>query len=190
MSLSTVGICNLALGWLGANLITAIDEDSNEAKLCNATFEHSRDACLEDYDWSFAMTRARLTPLTSSPAFGYSNAFQRPSDCVRITAASSSADFNTDTDWRIEEDTIVSDAGTLYIRYVKKITNTAKFTAGFTHALAAKLAADLAVPITGSREMQDLMYKMYEIKRDRAGTMDGLQGKNTPFKSYQLIDKR
>lgn len=190
MALSEVDICNLALGWVGGNLITSLDDATNEARLCKAMYESSRDAALEDRDWTFATSRKYLTPLASAPAFGYSKAFQLPSDCLRVIQVDSDADFNNGENWTREEDTILANVSALYIRYIKQITNPAKFSPGFSHACAARLAADLAIPIAGSKELQALMQDLYIYKRDNAGTSDNMQGKNVVLRSRRLTGVR
>lgn len=190
MALSEVGICNLALGWLGANLITSIDDDTVEGRLCDANYESSRDAALEDRDWTFATSRRSLTLLGTAPAFGYSKAFQLPAECLRVIRACSDVDFLDDTDWVREGNTLLANVDTLYAKYIKRITDTNLFSPLFVQAVAARLATDIAIPITGSRDMQDLMYALYERKISVAGTMDGMQGKNAVLRSNTLIDVR
>lgn len=60
-SLSEVSICNLALQDLGRGLaITALDENSQAARVCRLRYPFARDACLRAYDWNFAAARASL----------------------------------------------------------------------------------------------------------------------------------
>lgn len=190
MALSEVGICNLTLSWLGANLITALTDDSEEARLCNANYDAARDTTLEDRDWTFATSRRTLTPLVATPNFGYAYAFQLPSDCIRVIQVDSDEDQLYGEPWERNEDRILADVSTLYIRYIKRITDTAKFSAGFIQACAAQIGVNIAIAITGSKDMQVLMENMYADKIGRAGTMDGLQGKNKPLRSTQLTRVR
>lgn len=190
MALSEVGICNLTLGWLGANLITALTDDSEEARLCNANYEAARDVTLEDRNWTFATSRRTLTPLSATPDFGFANAFQLPSDCIRVIQADSDEDQTIGAAWERNEDTLLADVDVLYIRYIKRITNTVKFSAGFVQAHAAQIGVNIAIAITGSKDMQALMESMYDDKVGRAGSMDGLQGKNTELRSTKLTKVR
>ena len=190
MALSEVGICNLALGWLGANLITSFTDDSEEARLCNANYEAARDVTLEDRNWTFATSRRTLTPLSADPNIGNSNAFQLPPDCVRVAQADSDEDQTVGESWERNEDTLLSDAAILYIRYIKRITDTAKFSAGFVQACAAQIGVNIAIAITGSKDMQVLMESMYADKIGRAGAMDGLQGKNKELRSTTITKVR
>lgn len=178
--MSEVSICNQGLGWLGGNLISSLADGSNEAKLCNANYANVRDAVLEETEWSFAIKRARITKLVSSPEYGFSSEFQLPSDCIRVLNVQSGGN-NTDPDlpdWQRESNKIVVDADVIYIRYVARITDTSLFTPGFAQALAARLAADLAIPLTNSRQLQADMWKLYNSKLGQAITTDAMQGRS------------
>ena len=50
-------ICNIALGYLGANRITSLDieEDSTEHLLCSENYEILRDAVLEEREWTLQL---------------------------------------------------------------------------------------------------------------------------------------
>ena len=190
MATSTISICNMALGWLGGNLITSLDDESNEAALCKANYEPCRDAVLEDRDWTFATSRQILSPLTASPAFGYAYKYQVPSDLIRILKVSDEPAFVHDFEWERQEDVMLTDAAILYLKYIKRITDPTKFSAGFVHALAARIAMEIALPLTNSPEMHQSMVAMYGTKLERAGAMDGTQGKNEVFRTNRLIGVR
>ena len=51
---SVVDICNEAMDLLGAATITALTENSKEARLCNRRFETVRDAVLRAHTWNVA----------------------------------------------------------------------------------------------------------------------------------------
>ncbi len=55
---SVVDICNEAMDLLGAATITALTENSKEARLCNRRFSTVRDATLRSHSWNCAIARA------------------------------------------------------------------------------------------------------------------------------------
>ena len=57
---SVVDICNEAMDLLGAATITALTENSKEARLCNRRFSTVRDATLRSHTWNCAIARADL----------------------------------------------------------------------------------------------------------------------------------
>lgn len=190
MATTEVNICNIALSWLGASLITALDDETTEAELCNSNYAFSRDVALEDRDWTFATGRDTLTPSVTDPDFGFTYAFDLPAGCLRVIKADSDPYFLTNENWKREEDTIVSNATPMYIKYIKQITDPTKFSPWFVHVCAARLAADIAIAITGSKDIRDLMEQLYEVMLVKGGAMDGLQGKRDELKALKLINAR
>lgn len=189
-AVSEVTICNLALGWLGANLIISLDDAGDEAALCKANYETSRDATLEARNWTFAMSRKVLIPLAEAPAFEYSYQFKLPADLIRVTRVSDEPEFEFSLDWTKEEDKILANVQKLYIRYIKRIEDPQQFTMGFVHAFAARLASDMAIPITNNKDLQQLMMQMYLGKLEVAGSYDGMQGKNIQVRARKLVGVR
>lgn len=189
MATSEVSISNMAIGWLGGNLITSLDDASNEAALCKANYAICRDAVLEDRDWTFAMSRKALSPLTSTP-IGYAYQYQIPSDLIRVVNFSDEPLFVHDLHWERQGDVLVTDAAIVYLKYIMRVTDPTKFSSGFVHALAARIAMEIALPLTNSAEMQQSMSQLFGVKLERAGAMDGMQGKNVPLRTSRLIGVR
>lgn len=181
---SDVGICNQAVAWLGGSLITALTDNTTEARLCDAIYADVRDAVLEAHDWTFAIVRRNLPMSATSPVNGYANAFPIPSDILRIT------DVNDGEDWRVEGDSIVTNEAAVKIRAVAQITDPNKFSALFKQALAARLAADLAISLTRSQKLQAQYYNIYEVKLAQAVANDGMQGKSRRITSTWLRSSR
>jgi len=179
--ISEVSICNQALSWLGANEITSLDDPSKEAEYCRNNYEFLRDAVLEDYDWSFAMARASSTvadldeweqkythpiPLEWIGVWGvYKDiSSQDPRDWVKCTG------------WVVEGGDVLADEPTVYMHGTKRVTDTGKFTNLFVQALATRMAADLAIPLTENRQLQSDMWSIYSQKLVNAAMRDGKQG--------------
>lgn len=207
MATSKVAICNQALGWLGGELITSFDDDSNEAKLCNANYDQLRDAVLEEREWTFAVERIEPSRLTSTPKYGFTYEFQIPATVIRILQVSlkgadagivglSSDIYGTglgdyqEIPWVREGATIRCNAEQIYARVIQQITDTTKHSPAFDQALAARIAMDLAIPLTGSRALQQDMAAMYGEKIRLAASSDGMQGRNTRVRSSVLVSVR
>jgi|AP82_1055514.scaffolds.fasta_scaffold20863_2 hypothetical protein len=155
---SVVDICNRALQKLGASPITALTEDSRNARACNASYEIIRDAELRKHPWSCATSRVQLAPDTATPAFGVDYQYSLPSDFLRILPG------NKITDWQIEGRKLLTDDGiTLDLRYVKRVTDPNEFDALFINLLATRLAFELCEIITQSNTKKDFLMKDYEF---------------------------
>lgn len=211
MATSTVSICNQALGWLGADSILSINDPSKEAQLCKENFDALRDTVLEEREWTFAVRRLYLTPLVATPVYGYANNFLLPADVLRvlnIPGAPGGVVGGIDAlnggrgadsgqglaDWRVESidagRVIVANVSAVYCRVIWRVVNEQIWSAMFTQALAARLAADLAMPLVNSRSLQQDMWKLYTSKLSAAATMDGMQGKGEVKRASNLTNVR
>lgn len=154
-----VSICSNALRRLGDDPITSLTDDTERARLCNALYEDARDLTLRSHPWNFAITRASLAQLSSTPAYGFDHMYALPTDpyCLRVLEM----EF-ADYIFKIENDAtngrvLLTNEGTAKILYIAKITNPTLFDSMFVETLTTKLSSDLAYPITGSVQLQTQM---------------------------------
>lgn len=183
-------IINLALSMLSANTITAPTDDSEEAKLANLHYEPARDATLESHDWTFARIRFQPSLDATPPLFGYANQFTIPTEVLRVTSCDrvdqSPGNYRVgDTvyqpeqvDWQREGTKILTNEDVLYCRGTRKVTDEASFSALFVHALAAKLAVLMALPLTQSNTIAQNMAGMFEVFIRDAVPRDAQQGRS------------
>ncbi len=185
-----VGICNLALGWVGAKLITSIDDDATGAELCKANWDAVRDAVLEARAWTFAVERANLAADPVAPAYGWAARYQVPADRLRVLEAddgSGRADF----EWQREGAYLVTDqAAPLYIRYLKRVEDPALWSPIFAIAMSYRLAVVLSVPLTENRSLQADLWKLYDQALREAATRDGMQGRSEQVRPSSLAARR
>jgi hypothetical protein len=181
---SEVSICNQAISWLGGNRIISIsDIDGSspiEAILCKDNYAPIRDAVLSEAAWTFATTRFIPVADAASPAYGYSTAFKIPTEILTILEVQrdpNNANGSGDIDWRREGNLILCDEKIIYVKAIQRVKDPSKFHPTFIQALAARLAAELAIPLTGNRQLQADMFSLYQEKLDTAMYVDGSQGK-------------
>lgn len=191
---SEVSICNLALSWLAGNLIISLDDEAKEAALCKANYDSSRDAVLEDRAWTFATQRYYWTPVSTAPVYGYSHAFLINPEVIRVLevrgTSSTVANGPSDLDWRREGNLILCDAEEIYVKAIRRIEDTSKFPPAFVQCLAARIAADIAIPLTESANYQQQMWTLYMKKLEDAMATDGMQGSTDIIESLELIKVR
>ena len=173
-----VSICSNALRRLGDEPITSLTDDTERARLCNAFYADARDACLRSHPWNFAITRASLAQLSATPVYGFDYQFALPTDpfCLRVLAMEFE-DYvfkveNLSTQGRV----LLTDQETAKIIYIARVTDTTLFDSLFVDTLVAKLAADLAYPVTNSLKVQEQMYKLFQLKLSEARSIDGQEG--------------
>lgn len=190
---SEVSICNQALSWLGGNLIISLDDQITEAQLCKANYAELRDAVLEEGEWTFATKRFKLLPSPDAPVYGYSHKFEIPNEVMVVKKATNykgNANDSNEFDWRREGDYILANVDVVYIKAIVRITDVKKFNATFNQALAARIAADIAVPLTESSTKEDRMWNKYLIAMSLALPVDGMQGKSDKLRSNSGIVRR
>lgn len=193
MAASEVTICNLALSWLAGNLIISLNDEGVEAQLCKANYELSRDAVLEAMAWTFATKRYRLTPESNAPAWGYAFQFTIPSDVITVLEVTNIGDTPNganDLDWRREGNLILCDADVVYIKAIFRQEDPIRYPPNFIQAVAARLAAEIAVPLTESMQLMTMMEGKYKDRLLIAAGTDGIQGKVDVIDSRKLTGVR
>lgn len=205
MSVSSTRICNIAIGWLGANPITSLDieESSTEWELCNLNYDSIRDAVLEEREWTFATARKVLNPNSTIESFGSESNFLIPSDNIRVLTVHDPAALGIGAiingsvhkrsqiaDWQIEGKYIIVVAKEINIRYIKRILDPNEYTPGFVQAFAQRLAAEFALTLTESKTLADRMWDLYEFKLGKGAVLDALQGRSRGTRSSALTRNR
>lgn len=191
---SIVAICNRALGFLGADRITALDEDSAPARLCSVFYDNARDASLRAYPWNFAIRRATLAEVQPAPAWGYQRAFQLPEGplpeyCLRVLDVDGAEDLGVP--YAVEGRRILTDlAAPLLVRYLARVEDAAQYDSLFADTLAARLAVDLAYPLTASGAMVEQMLRAYQMRLAEARAVDAREGSAGMLAAPEWLDSR
>lgn len=193
--ISEVSICNQALGWIGADPITSLNDENTTAELCRLNYPHLRDTVLEERQWTFAVLRH--TSITADePEFGAGFSHPIPIEYLRVSRVYNDVtSFNIDrwrtsSGWRREGDKIIALEDQIHMWGTEQVTDTSRFSIMFVQALAARIAADLCIPIANNLPLQVKMYQIYLAKLKDAAASDGAQGSNEVVQANKLIDAR
>lgn len=160
MAISKTELINKSLTLVGANPITSITDDTNNARIVNRVYEISLRSILSECKWNFSTKRALLALSTTAMAWYYTDeayVYARPNDVVRI--------FGTNDDdamWREEGDFIISDTSGLGVIYSCYLDDPDKYPASFIEAFVDKLAGDIAYMILNSTTKAESMYEKYQ----------------------------
>ena len=184
---SFVEIGSNALRLLGDDPITSLTEDSERARLVNAIYEEVRNEVTRAAMWNCAKDRQVLASLATTPAFGWSYYHQLPSTCLRVIDVLS-GDIRIDHE--VEGRKIMTDVSSVNLIFLKKISDPNDMDALFIGAYTAKLAAELAEPVTGSRSLAEQMWTLYDRKVREARTIDSQEGTVSNLDVQQLVDAR
>lgn len=175
-------ICNWALRKLGEGRIADLNEDSAAARILKDIYPLVRDAVMEDHPWNFGIARALLAEDSTPPAWGAGEGaghrYPLPPDFLRLVEISGE-DIERFT---VEGGYILTDLdAALKLRYVARCEDESRFSGLFKNALAARLAYELAEPITQNTQKKQAMADDYGDALRRAKRSDSMQGTVDPL---------
>ena len=171
---SVVQICNSALNQLGASSITALTEDSKNARICNERYETIRDAVYRSHPWNCLVKRVQLAQDSDTPAWGFTYQYTLPSDCLRVLQIK---DYNSD--YKIEGRKLLIDESDVYLIYLTIETDVNQLDILLRETISAGLAQDIAYAITSNLQVTKLMAEKYQAKLSEARHTDASEGYNT-----------
>lgn len=174
-TLSSTAICNMALTKLGAERITSLTQDHNNARICNAEYEHVRNAVLTDHIWTFAQKRFALVATSETPAFTedlMTVVYSKPTDFLQLNFVNIE-----EARVKVEGNRILSDTSNLKIKYTYEVTDTSLYHPKFVEAFATRLAAEIAIPIKENAKTAERLFAIYYDKKLPAAiAIDSMQG--------------
>ena len=171
---SVVQICNSALNQLGASSITALTDDSKNARLCNERYTTIRDAVFRAHPWNCLIKRVQLAQDSDTPAWGFDYQYTIPADCLRILGIK---DYNSD--YKIEGRKLLISESEVYLIYLAQITDVNELDVLLRETISAHLAQDIAYAITANLQVANLMAEKYQAKLSEARHADSSEGYNT-----------
>lgn len=122
---SQLSIFNNAMNLIGGQQLTKLTDAFEHARVLHSLWPHVRDYCLEQGRWNFAEREVKLTPsLTELPSFGLQNAFDKPTDMIRVNEVAADEYFSAPI-FQIHERGAFwyCDLEELFIRYISKDSN-------------------------------------------------------------------
>jgi len=170
---STVDICNGALNQLGATTILSLTEDSKNARLCNSRYTQVRDALFRTHPWNCLQVRLELAASTTTPAWGFAYAYTLPANCLRLLRV-----LDYDSNHKVEGRKILSNASTMKILYISRVTDPNEYDELLRETLSAALGADIAYAVTSNNTTSQNMILSYQEKLRDARFVDSTEGQN------------
>jgi hypothetical protein len=160
MATSKTELINKALTLIGANPVTSIDDDTNNARMINRVYDIALRSILSECKWNFATKRKLLVTVTDTLDWydtGETYVYQKPVDSVRIFGTN-----DADAKWREEGDFIISDTAALGVRYVQYVDNPDKYPSSFIDAFSDRLCADISFMVTNALSTAQTFQEKYE----------------------------
>ena len=183
-------ICNMALSRLGASTITSLTDGTTEAKLCNTYFDNLAERATVQGSWTTATFRTQIARTATTPTFGFTYEYQLPVDpkCLKVLGISENKPGTTA--FRVEGDKLLTDATTVKIKYIGRLSDTESYGPLLTEAIEALLGSYLAIPLTGKKTIAKELREEYAILIQNNLAIDGQQGSKNVISSPTLTEVR
>ena len=179
-----VEICNMALGLIGAENITAISDATRVAKVCNTFYASTLKYLLRSHNWNFAMKRAVLTS-SGTPAFEFSHQVNKPSDYLRVVEF-----YNYKGTFKEEGSKILLNQQSVQIKYIRSDVVESEFDESFVMAFASKLAEVMCWQITQNATKEESVKARHKEDIAMARRMNAISNTPDPFQEDTWIATR
>ena len=189
---STVDICNSALNLLGASTISALTDDSKNARLCNQRYEPIRNRVFRSHAWNCLHKRVQLAQNSTAPVVEYSYAYALPSDCLRILKVHNGTtdSIASSIDCKLEGRNIVTDEGTIYAIYIALITDPNEYDVYLQESISHQLAADICYAVTNNATLAKNYMERADERLREARFIDATENSLGTIESNEFTDAR
>ena len=189
---STVDICNSALNLLGASTISALTDDSKNARLCNQRYEPIRNRVFRSHAWNCLHKRVQLAQNSTAPVVEYSYAYALPSDCLRVLKIHNGTtdSIASSIDYKLEGRNIVTDEGTIYAIYIALITDPNEYDVYLQESISHQLAADICYAVTNNATLAKNYMERADERLREARFIDATENALGTIESSEFTDAR
>jgi len=189
---SVVDMCNSALNLLGASTISALTDDSKNARLCNQRYDSVRNRVFRSHAWNCLHKRVQLAQNSTAPVIEYSNAYALPSDCLRVLKVHNGTtdSIASAIDYKLEGRNIVTDEGTIYLIYIALDTDPNNYDSYLRESISHQLAADLCYAITNNATLANNYMARADERLREARFIDATENSLGTIESNEFTDAR
>tara|TARA_B100001013_G_C24503340_1_gene400076 strand:+ start:13 stop:618 length:606 start_codon:yes stop_codon:yes gene_type:complete len=185
MAQTKTDIVNRALGYLGAEFITSLTEDTKAARFANEMYDDTRDCVFRMHPWNSCIKRVNLGLTSNTPVYYFKYEFQLPADWLRMIRP------EDDTiEYKIEGDKLVTEISTFKCTYIFRNTAVGTYDTLLMDTIASKLAMNLAMPLLQDIRTLDAMNTLYMQKLAMARSTDAMEGTPEGLDADFWIDSR
>ena len=187
-------ICNLALIYLRKKPIKDLGSSSLEATTMSRLYPLIFDFLLREHPWSFC-SKVKALALCEEVSPLYRYVYQYPTDCAKVEQLVSPESIHKSQDYEVASGSmgskvILTDVGNAVLRYSEKLTDTSDFDPSFVLVLAARLAADAAINLTGKAELWEAAERRYIEFLNKAKLADAKESKTSVDELCDLAQAR
>lgn len=177
---SRLGIYKGAMRLLGEQRVASLSEDTPTRRALDDAWTDCGDYLLAQGQWNFAIRTVELSQdEDTTPLFGFTYAFSKPTDWVRTVSISAEGSFVEGLlNYEDEAAYWYADCDPLYVRYVSDDAeygwNVAEWRQPFAKAFEARLAFECGLQITGDKFNRNDMEALAEKRLRVAKTLDAV----------------
>ena len=189
---SVVDMCNSALNLLGASTISALTDDSKNARLCNQRYDSVRNRVFRSHAWNCLHKRVELAQNSTAPVIEYTYAYALPSDCLRVLKVHNGTtdSIASAIDYKLEGRNIVTDEGTIYLIYIALDTDPNNYDTYLQESISHQLAADLAYAVTNNATLAEKYMTRADERLREARFIDATENSLGTIESSEFVDAR
>ena len=189
---SVVDICNSALNLLGASTISALTDDTKNARLCNQRYEPIRNRIFRSHSWNCLVKRVELAKDSTSPIVEYANEFTLPSDCLRVLKIHNGAtdSIRTDMEYKIEGRKVRTNEGTIFLVYIALNTDPNIYDTNLQEAISHQLAADICYAVTNNATLANNYMQRADDRLREARFIDATENLVSVIEANEFTDSR
>jgi hypothetical protein len=189
---SVVNMCNSALNLLGASTISALTDDTKNARLCNQRYEPVRNRVFRSHAWNCLHKRVQLAQNSTAPVVEYDYAYLLPSDCLRVLKIHNGTtdSIATNLDYKIEGRNIVTDIDTIFLIYIALDTDPNNYDTYLRESISHQLAADLCYAITNNATLANQYMSRADERLREARFIDATENSLGTVEANEFTDAR
>lgn len=157
--MSSIDICNIAVGRIGGRPIRSFSDDNKIARQCELAYNTYLEDLQSKYDWTFCTGYEELAMLSETGTDELPYVYALPADCLRVREVRPrSAKIN----WIRVGNKIYANSDAVTVLYSAKITDTGQFAGYFKTLMAAAVAQQIAMPLTQNVKISSKMETWFE----------------------------
>lgn len=163
-----LSLYNGALSLLGQRPLASVSEDREARYYLDEEYADTLIFCLRQAFWNFSMWSVKIDAEATTPAFGYSNMFIKPSDWVKTYVISFSERFDPPLmDYQDQIGFWLADGTPIYVRYVATSSGLipGNFPIDYAFYVEAVLAAQIFKRVTGNGEDELAKFDKRVVKK-------------------------
>ena len=189
---SVVNMCNSALNLLGASTISALTDDTKNARLCNQRYEPVRNRVFRSHAWNCLHKRVQLAQNSTAPVVEYDHAYALPSDCLRVLKIHNGTtdSIAASLDYKLEGRNIVTDIDTIFLIYIALDTDPNNYDTYLRESISHQLAADLAYAITNNATLANNYMTRADERLREARFIDATENSLGTVEANEFTDAR